>query len=307
MDSNITKAEELKQENLENNIKIDDGSYIIKIPHTKNFTTISNSTLYDNRLSAKATGFLVIMLSYPDDWRIRLTHLATVKTDGITAVRSALKELEKYGYIHSFQPRDEKGRLLPRIYMVSEVPKTKEEVEEFKKSLPQCGFLQAVGPLSEKGTLLNTNILNTNINNTKGEPPKKIQYSENVEMTERDYNKLIEKFGKEKVILAVEKYDRWKYNRGVGKINDYKEVKKWVEGDALQEEREKEALGKIKSKNIEFLNSHIKYLERANAKGDLKYDEQEVYDSVLGFSTSVSGPKMIDNVKKWDQFRKIIK
>lgn len=301
MDSNTIKAEELNQEDL----KKRKSSTIQRAQHQSHFFSCERKAMQNKKLSLQAKGLLGLLLSFSDNFIIHKDALAQFSKNGREATRTAFNELleAKYVYMHVYLLKG-----LKRVkYYLFETPYD-ENSEEFKEFLRGAEKPRAVKKPADKTTLNNTNIDNTNIDNTNlGKPPKKVRYSENVGMTKRDYNKLIEKFGKEKVMLAVEKYDRWKYNKGAKNCDDFQGVSNWIEGDELQEERQKEAMAKIKSKNIEFLNSHMEYLERVSAKGNLRYNKEEVHDSVLGFSTSVSGPKMIENVKKWDQFRKIIK
>jgi len=145
----------LNQEKAEKN-----QSYILKVRHKKNFTVIDNKILYESKLSAKATCYLCIMISFPDDWKISLSHLATLKKDGIDAVESALKELKDLGYVYMIRPRNERGHLLSPIYLVSEIPMTE---EEFKKCLPQVDSPQVGFPRVDNPPLLNTNNNNTNM------------------------------------------------------------------------------------------------------------------------------------------------
>jgi len=150
--NNISNTE-LNQEN---------ASYILKINHNKNFTIIDNGLLYDKRLSAKATGYLCIMLSFSSNWKINIEHLATLKTDGIDAVKSALNELRELGYVYLYRPRNDKGQLMHPVYLVSEFAMSE---EEFKKCLPQVDFPQVDQPLVDNPTITSTNIyINTNNN-----------------------------------------------------------------------------------------------------------------------------------------------
>lgn len=74
---------------------------IIRGPEPReNFQILPNATARDRRLSFRARGLLVMMLSYPPDWRFDRDWLAR-QTDGegSTAVRAALQELEKVGYL----------------------------------------------------------------------------------------------------------------------------------------------------------------------------------------------------------------
>lgn len=74
---------------------------IIRGPQPReNFQILPNATARDRRLSFRARGLLALMLSYPPDWQFNRDWLAA-QTDGegVTAVRTALQELEKHGYL----------------------------------------------------------------------------------------------------------------------------------------------------------------------------------------------------------------
>lgn len=72
---------------------------IVRAKRQTNFTIMSNTGLNDDRLSFKARGVLAYLLSKPDNWRVNGRALANHGPDGRTAVQSALKELEEYGYL----------------------------------------------------------------------------------------------------------------------------------------------------------------------------------------------------------------
>lgn len=74
---------------------------IVRGPEPReNFQIVPNVTARDRRLSFRARGLLVLMLSYPPDWQFNRDWLAR-QTDGegVSAVRTALQELEKFGYL----------------------------------------------------------------------------------------------------------------------------------------------------------------------------------------------------------------
>ena len=63
------------------------------------YTNIDNTVFFDNRLSAKAKGVLCQMLSLPDNWEYSVEGLTTRFSDGKASIRSAITELEQYGYL----------------------------------------------------------------------------------------------------------------------------------------------------------------------------------------------------------------
>ena len=85
---------------------------VFRVSKNRDFTVIANSVFKDRRLSAKAKGILVEMLSLPENWDYTLKGLTTLFSDGIDSIRQGIKELEeKNGYIVRERKRDARGRL----------------------------------------------------------------------------------------------------------------------------------------------------------------------------------------------------
>lgn len=99
-----------------------DGTTITRAGSRDRFTVVHNRTIEDDRLSFRALGLLVFILSKPDNWRTHVAHLATTHSEGREAVRVALGELEECGYVERKWMRGE-GELTPSMhYLVSELP-----------------------------------------------------------------------------------------------------------------------------------------------------------------------------------------
>lgn len=76
-----------------------------------NFTIISNAVLNDDRLSFRARGVLMWLLSKPADWRTRSEAIADQSpTEGRDAIRTAMRELETLGYLVRVKAQDGRGR-----------------------------------------------------------------------------------------------------------------------------------------------------------------------------------------------------
>lgn len=75
-----------------------------------NWTVIRNEVICDPRLSFKATGVLIYILSKPDHWHTTTAHLANVKKEGLDAIRTAMTELERAGYVRRRRYQDTMGR-----------------------------------------------------------------------------------------------------------------------------------------------------------------------------------------------------
>lgn len=77
------------------------GGRIIRrlLPFERNFTGVPNEWVRDARLSPKALGLLVIILSHKDGWSISLGQLAKERKKGLDYFRTARDELEQLGYL----------------------------------------------------------------------------------------------------------------------------------------------------------------------------------------------------------------
>lgn len=84
---------------------------IIRAPRPESgFVQIRNEVARDTRLSYKARGILLEILSRPDNWQTSADALAATGPDGRTAVLSGLRELREAGYLETVKQRDEEGR-----------------------------------------------------------------------------------------------------------------------------------------------------------------------------------------------------
>lgn len=97
---------------------------IIRIQKRENpYLMIDKKCINDERLSWKAKGILAYLLSKPDDWQVYLADLKQRARDGVKAVSSGMKELEKYGYVEKGKRRDKKGKFEGWEYLVYEKPR----------------------------------------------------------------------------------------------------------------------------------------------------------------------------------------
>lgn len=75
------------------------------------FTQIPNAWARDDRLGYRAKGILLLLMSHQDGWRISLEHLANDGPDGITAVRTAILQLQECGYLSRNLIRNDKNQV----------------------------------------------------------------------------------------------------------------------------------------------------------------------------------------------------
>lgn len=114
-----------------------------------NFTILSNDIIADERLSFRARGVLIWLLSKPDDWRTRADSIAAQSSkEGRDAIRSALRELADLGYLVREKIQNELGQWIT-IQTIYERPVTDPKPEN-----PTCGdpAVGEPGPLSSTDT-----------------------------------------------------------------------------------------------------------------------------------------------------------
>ena len=97
---------------------------VFRVERTNNYTVMSNYHLRDKTISFKAKGLLSMMLSLPEKWDYTLQGLAYINREQIDAIRQAVHELERAGYIVRVRERDSRGRLRGAEYTIYEQPQT---------------------------------------------------------------------------------------------------------------------------------------------------------------------------------------
>ena len=95
---------------------------VFRVERNTGYTVMSNHHLRNKELSLKAKGLLSQMLSLPEDWDYTLAGLSYINRESIDAIRTAVWELEKAGYITRRQGRDEKGKMTAIEYTIYEQP-----------------------------------------------------------------------------------------------------------------------------------------------------------------------------------------
>ena len=100
---------------------------VFRVERNKGYTVMSNHHLRNKDLSLKAKGLLSQMLSLPENWDYTLKGLSLINRESIDAIRTAVWELEKAGYITRQQNRDGKGKMAYMIYTIYEQPQPRPE------------------------------------------------------------------------------------------------------------------------------------------------------------------------------------
>lgn len=107
------------------------------------------------------------MLSLPENWDYTLAGLSHINKESIDAIRTAVLELEKAGYIERSQGRDEKGKMTAITYTIYEQPISpvldQPVLENPTSDKPILEKPKADNPTSENPMQLNKDIQNTDL------------------------------------------------------------------------------------------------------------------------------------------------
>lgn len=135
---------------------------VFRVERTRDYTVMSNHHLRDKNLSLKAKGLLSQMLSLPEDWDYTLAGLSRINRESKDAIRSAVNELEKAGYVQRRQTTDASGKFSGNEYVIYECPVLPESpsggpsLEKPSSENPTTDNPSTGKPSSENPTQLNT-------------------------------------------------------------------------------------------------------------------------------------------------------
>jgi len=162
----------------------------------KNFTVVPNSVLTNDNISWKAKGIFSYLASKQDDWNFYVGEIQQNATDGETALKSGLKELENSGYLTRKPNQNDQGQFSGWVWILK-IPDGTVRSETHPTGNPPDGK-----PTGWETTLYtNTDNTNKEKNNTEyssvAENSNTSQFpncaeSENIEAAKRICNHLID-------------------------------------------------------------------------------------------------------------------
>lgn len=130
---------------------------VFRVEKNQNYTVMSNHHLRNADLSLKSKGLLSQMLSLPEEWDYTLKGLSQINREGIDAIREAVRELERAGYVTRTRVRNEKGQLGAADYVIHEFPVPPKPILE-NPTLEN--------PMQENPTQLNKELSSKELSNT---------------------------------------------------------------------------------------------------------------------------------------------
>ena len=178
---------------------------ILRKINKQKYTTVLHSITTDTRLSLKDLGLLVKLLSLPDNWDFSEKGLEKILGhDGQTSIRTAIKNLEKYGYLKRTRARGENGKMAGVEWYVFEEPELEQEVEKPHLENPNLVNPNLVNQPQYNINKYNTKKLNTNVLNKSTHISKKVGNAENEKSVVEDSN--VKKSKRESFDEIIERY-----------------------------------------------------------------------------------------------------
>ena len=103
--------------------------------YDKDYTRVKNIFVNDERLSLEAKGFLLVILSLPDDWRFSTRGLAYKMNLSHYTVNRLVKELREAGYIVQTKTKNEHGQFGEYEWDIYDLPEVGENRTRQKPSV----------------------------------------------------------------------------------------------------------------------------------------------------------------------------
>ena len=167
---------------------------VYRVNKNRGYTVMANFHLRDKSLSLKAVGLLSKMLSFNDGWKFSTKGLSAICKEGPDAILSALRELEKHGYLVRHRQRDGKGRMSSTIFEIYEEPQESTPEREMPHTENPCVEKPDVdNPRGDKSAQINTDQVITQERNTLSKNYQSINLDGTDWVDERErYREIIE-------------------------------------------------------------------------------------------------------------------
>lgn len=192
---------------------------VYRVNKNRGYTVMANFHLRDKSLSLKAVGLLSKMLSFNDGWKFSTKGLSAICKEGPDAILSALRELEKHGYLVRHRQRDGKGRMSSTIFEIYEEPQESTPEREMPHTENPCVEKPDVdNPRGDKSAQINTDQVITQERNTLSKNYQSINLDGMDAMDERErYEEIIRENLEVDILSQDSRYD-------IDRVNEIIEV-----------------------------------------------------------------------------------
>ena len=193
----------------------------------RGYTHVNNEIFHDRELSYKAKGLFCQMLSLPDNWDFKENSIKALSTDGISSVRSGLKELMNKGYLIR-EPIREGNLIVDWQYTLIDNPRNLEnlKIENLK--------IENLNPIKLKNNSTKKELNKNNINVCK----HKYGEYQHVLLTDKEHTHLIELYG-DSLDEHIKILDEYIETSGRKYKNHSLVLQKWVHDEWLKRNKDK--------------------------------------------------------------------
>ena len=230
---------------------------VFRIEKTRDYTVMSNHHLKNKNLTLKAKGLMSLLLSLPDDWVHTLAGLAQISVEGVDAIRMAVHELEREGYVVRNRIRNEKGHLGEMEYVVYENPQTPVVAEAPASASPMLEETMLEKPIQDNPIQGNPTQGNPMLDHpTQGNPMQLNTYRSNTHKEKKN----------ESIPYAANPYQSIPYQstragEQPSMVAQYKAlVRNHIEYDIMCEQYDPEQLDEIVYLIVEVLCTNAQYI-----------------------------------------------
>ena len=155
------------------------------------YTHVNNEIFHDKNISYKAKGLFCQMLSLPDNWDFKENSIKALATDGISSVRTGLKELMEKGYLVR-KPIREGNLIVDWEYTLIDCPRNLENLKIENLKIENLK-IENLNPIKLNNNSTKNELNKNNINVCK----HKHKYGEyqHVLLTDKEHAHLVELYG----------------------------------------------------------------------------------------------------------------
>ena len=226
------------------------------------YTHVNNEIFHDRELSYKAKGLFCQMLSLPDNWDFKENSIKALATDGISSVRSGLKELMNKGYLIR-EPIREGNLIVDWQYTLIDNPRNLEnlKIENLK--------LENLNPIKLNNNSTK-NELNKNNINVCTHKHKYGEYS-HVLLTDKEHTHLLDLYG-DSLDEHIKILDEYIETSGKKYKNHSLVIQKWVHDEWMKRNKS----------NPVKLDSKFYVQENNQSYADVHKEMERVRREILG-------------------------
>lgn len=198
------------------------------------YTHVNNEIFHDRELSYKAKGLFCQMLSLPDNWDFKENSIKALATDGISSVRSGLKELMNKGYLIR-EPIREGNLIVDWQYTLIDNPRNLENLKIENLKIENLK-LENLNPIKLNNNSTKNELNKNNINVCK----HKHKYGEyqHVLLADKEHTHLLDLYG-DSLDEHIKILDEYIETSGKKYKNHSLVIQKWVHDEWMKRNKNK--------------------------------------------------------------------